>query len=98
MTLLLEDTRSSLGRVECTVKINLHDLAPLAGSIVFGGNASCDARVGDENVELSKIFGNLLNNGLDMFLFGDVGLVRGCAHVCDHDYRCSDINHIGQKV
>lgn len=81
MTLLLEDACCSLSRVEGTVEVDLHDLAPLTGSIVFGGNAGCNAGVRDENVKLSKVRGYLLDNSLDLFLVGDVGLVRSCAHV-----------------
>lgn len=70
-----EDLRCSLCGVECAVQVHLHDLLPLLGSVVLRRDVRGDPRVDDDDVESSKVGGNLLDGPLDLSLVADVRLV-----------------------
>lgn len=66
MALHLEYPAGSLGRVESTIKIDLHDLAPLIGGVVLGGDARDNPRVDDHDIKFPEILHDLLYNRLDL--------------------------------
>lgn len=70
-----EDLRCSLRGVECAVQVHLHDLLPLLGGVVLRRDVRGDPRVDDDDVESSKVGGNLLDGPLDLSLVADVRLV-----------------------
>ena len=86
MTLFLEDLGGGLGSVECSIKIDSHDVTPLFTGVILGGNIGRDSGVDYNDVKLSEIIGDLLNDTLDLLLLSDIGLVRGSFNIvgrCD---------------
>lgn len=59
--LRLENLRSSLGRVECPIEVDIHNMLPLLRGILLSGDARCDTRVYDHDIEFSKILHNVLH-------------------------------------
>lgn len=78
-SLLLEDSRRRLRRVERAVEVDLHDLAPLFRGILLSRPVGGNAGVGNDDVQLAKVCGDLLDGALDVGLVPHVGLVRGGA-------------------
>ena len=74
-SLLLEDPRACLRRVERPVQVHFHDIAPLVGRIILRGHICADARVGDDDVQPAEVGCDLLDGLFDLLLFADVGLV-----------------------
>jgi len=61
-----ENPRGSLYSVERTVKTDLHDLAELLRQIVFSSIVGRNTSVGDHDIEIPKVDGDLLNAGLNL--------------------------------
>lgn len=81
MSLFLKDPRSGLHGIERAVQIHPHDMTPLVGRVVFGGNIGHNARVDDDDIEFTKVGCDTPDGGFDVGLGSDVGLVRACADV-----------------
>lgn len=75
MALVLEDARSSLGRIESTVEVNFHDIPPLLCCVVLARDTRRDPRVGDNNVQLPKVCCNPLHCLFYALLLTNVRLV-----------------------
>lgn len=59
-TLWFEDPGSRLSGEERPVKVDLHDLAPLLGRVLFGRVVRGNASVCDDDIELAKVLRYLL--------------------------------------
>lgn len=65
MSVRLENSRGCLRRVESTIKVNFHDLAPLLGSVVFRWMMRCDTSISHHDVKFAEFFRNLLQSCLN---------------------------------
>lgn len=66
-SLLLENSRSSLRSVECSVDVDVHDLLELLRGILFGGMLGANAGVGQNNVQSAEVLSDLINRFGDFF-------------------------------
>jgi hypothetical protein len=90
--LLLEDLGCRLRSVEGAVEVDSHDLAPLLRAILLRGLVGRHAGVGDNDVQLAKLLGDLLNDSLDVGLVAHVGLVCGRADIVGGCDLCGDVD------
>lgn len=99
MALYLEYPAGSLGRVESTIKIDPHDLAPLIGGVVLGGDIRDNPRVDDHDIKFPEILHDLLHNRLDLRLDGHIGFVRCRAYVVSRcNLGCNCIGGMGCMI
>lgn len=75
MTLLLENARSSLGRIKSTIEVYFHDIPPLLCRIVLTRHTRRDPRVDDNDVQPPEVCCNPLHRLLYVMLFTDICLV-----------------------
>ena len=73
--LLFKDTSSSLSRVKCTIKIDLHYITPLVCGIILSSNTRSDSWVCDHNVEFPKILDDFLYRRFNIRLTSDIRLI-----------------------
>ena len=99
VSLLFENSSSSLSSIESAIEVDIHNIPPLLRGIIFCCGARCDPGVNDNNVQFSKIFGNLLYSIFNFPLATNIGFVCHSLHIIlGRDFCSSCCGGIGSVV
>ena len=66
-SLLLENSRSGLRSVECSVDVDVHDLLEFLRGVLLGGMLGANAGVGQNHIQSAKVLSDLINRFGDFF-------------------------------
>jgi hypothetical protein len=88
--LLLENSRSGLCGIKCSIDIDVHDFLEFLGCIVFGRMLGANSSVGKNNIQPSKVLHDLIYRRRYFLGGSDIGFVSaGFSLIIRRKFFCS---------